>query len=92
MIGSEYSWLLSLPRAAREGMKIRLVRSSLLTLGVALFCLSCMLANGPHAGAGATPVAPAPAEITLPRDADSEWPRVFLRLWFLSPTILPHDR
>jgi hypothetical protein len=92
MIGSEYSWLLSLSRAARGGMKIRLARGGLLTLGIGLFCLSCLLGGGPHAGACATPVAPAPAEITLPQDAGSEWPRVFLRLWFLAPTILPHDR
>jgi hypothetical protein len=34
----------------------------------------------------------APATTDLAQPASNEWPRTVLRLWFLVPQLLPHDR
>src|SRR6478736_7473319 len=69
MFGSEYNWLVTPVRSAR-GLTVRLVRNSLLTLGVGAFCLSCALLpyRAPHA-----PVAgvAAPAANTIKETAQS---------------------
>jgi len=87
MFGSEYNWLVTPVRSAR-GLTVRLVRNSLLTLGVGAFCLSCALLpyRAPHA-----PVAgvAAPAANTIKETAQSELPRFLLRLWVLVPYLLP---
>lgn len=92
MLGSEYNWLLTLSRAAHGGLRVRLVRSSLLTLGVALFGLACVFGGSPRLEAGIPPVVSAPAALTMQQENRTEWPRVALRLWFLLPSIIPHDR
>ena len=43
MLGSEYNWLISLSRPAHGLPRVRVARTGLLTLGVALFCLLCVL-------------------------------------------------
>lgn len=91
MIGSEYSWLLSLTGAARGAVKVRLMRKGLPTLAVALFSLGCLLSRGPHPDTSTPTLPPASATLTLQQEQPSEWPRL-LSLWFLVPTLLPRDR
>ena len=89
MFGSEYNWLVTPVRSAR-GLTVRLVRNSLLTLGVGAFCLSCVLlpyraSLPPVAGVAA----PAATATTIKETAQSELPRFLLRLWVLVPYLLP---
>ena len=89
MFGSEYNWLVTPVRSAR-GLTVRLVRNSLLTLGVGAFCLSCTLLPyraplAPVAGVAA----PAATATTIKETAQSELPRFLLRLWVLVPYLLP---
>lgn len=78
MHGFEYRWLLLNP----------LMRGVFLSIAVAAFCASCLFLD--QAGA---PPAPAATTATLaasvPPEADVDWPRAALRLWFLVPQVLP---
>jgi hypothetical protein len=87
MFGSEYNWLVTPVRSAR-GLTVRLVRNSLLTLGVGAFCLSCTLLPYRAPLAHVAGVA-APGATTIKETAQSELPRFLLRLWVLVPYLLP---
>lgn len=77
MHGFEYRWLLLNP----------ILRGVFLSIAVAAFCASCLLLD--RAG---TPPAPPPAAMlaaTVPPEAETDWPRTALRLWFLVPQLVP---
>ncbi len=86
MLGSEYNWLLSPARTAR-GLSVRLARSSFLTLGVGAFCLGCALFSTARLAPPAAVATPSAA--VLAETAQSELPRVLVRLWVLVPYLLP---
>lgn len=89
MFGSEYNWLVSSARNAR-GVSVRLARGGLLTLAVGAFCATCALLPSSPALAPAAPVTlAAPTAVALKETAESEAPRLLIRLWVLVPYLLP---
>ncbi|MEJ1971220.1 MAG: hypothetical protein WDM96_01435 [Lacunisphaera sp.] len=87
MFGPQHNWLVTSTRSAR-GLSVRLVRTSLLTLAVGAFCLSCVLL--PQGAMLATlPAVAAPTAAKIEQTAEAEWPHVLLRLWVLVPRLLP---
>ncbi len=91
MLGSEYNWLIEPSRSATGDLRVRLVRSSLFTLAVAVFCVACTiipLGAGQNARMQATPAAAiATAHTsTLEQPVYAEWPQRLLQFWFLIPT------
>ena len=48
MLGSEYNWLISLSRPGKGTPRVRMARTGMLTLAVAVFCFFCVaLRAGP---------------------------------------------
>lgn len=86
MFGPEYNWLLSPARTAR-GLSVRLAHGGLMTLAVGAFCLTCVLI--PSTAKLAPTSVVGPASVTIKETAQSELPRVLLRLWILAPYLLP---
>lgn len=77
MHGFEYRWLLLNP----------FVRGVFLSLAVAAGCAGCLFLD--QAGVATPPPPTALLATTAAPDAEVEWPRAALRLWFLVPQIVP---
>lgn len=87
MFGPQHNWLVTSTRSAR-GLSVRLVRTSLLTLAVGAFCLSCALLPR-DATLTALPAVTAPSAVKIEQTAEAEWPHALVRLWVLLPRLLP---
>jgi hypothetical protein len=77
MHGFEYRWLLLNP----------LMRGLFLSIAVAAFCASCLFLDPAATAPAAAPTATLAAAV--PPEAEIDWPRTALRLWFLVPQIVP---
>ncbi len=88
MFGPQHNWLVTSTRSPR-GLSVRLVRSSLLTLAVGAFCLTCLLMPQGAALSSTLPAVATPTAVKIQETAEAEWPHALVRLWVLLPRLLP---
>ena len=82
MFGLQYNWLLSV-----RGISVRLARNGFLTLAVGFFCFACVVI--PRSAPLTAATAAVPATTAINQTADTELPRILVRLWILVPRLLP---